>query len=90
MSDGPRLASDRGYVVDTQVAIRTEPFGALCYLYGNCNAYLLRSPAMAVAVAPLGDAPRGDGLDAAGSTRAARCLPGALNASPNSGVIHER
>ena len=32
------------YAVDPQVAIRPEPFGALCYHYGNRRLTFLKSP----------------------------------------------
>ena len=42
------------YGVDPQVAIRPEPFGALCYHYGNRRLTFLKSHDMVDVVAGLG------------------------------------
>ena len=48
---------DGRYGVDPQVAIRPEPFGALCYHYGNRRLSFLRSPELLEVVRRLDDAP---------------------------------
>jgi putative mycofactocin binding protein MftB len=48
---------DGAYAVDAQVAIRPEPFGALCYHYGNRRLTFLRSPDLLAVVRRLDEAP---------------------------------
>jgi putative mycofactocin binding protein MftB len=50
------LALDRPYRLDSQVALRPEPFGALAYHYGNRRLTFLRSPDMVRVVEGLNDA----------------------------------
>jgi putative mycofactocin binding protein MftB len=52
------LTLEGAYRLDTQVALRPEPFGALAYHYGNRRLTFLRSPDMVKVV---------EGLDQAGS-----------------------
>ena len=46
---------DRPYLLDPQVALRPEPFGALAYHYGSRRLTFLRSKLLADVVAGLGD-----------------------------------
>ena len=58
---------DGAYVVDDRVAIRPEPFGALCYHYGNRRLTFLRSKDVVAVVESLGSQPSvADALRAAG------------------------
>jgi putative mycofactocin binding protein MftB len=52
------LHLDGAYRLDSQVALRPEPFGALAYHYGNRRLTFLRSPDMVRVV---------EGLNGAGS-----------------------
>ena len=80
------------YAVDPQVAIRPEPFGALCYHYGNRRLTFLRSPDIVAVVSALDDEPS---LEAAlrSAGVAQRRWPSfltALSSLAESEVIHER
>jgi putative mycofactocin binding protein MftB len=61
----------RAYALDPQVAVRPEPFGALCYHYGNRRLTFLKSPDMVRVVDALdgvhtlADALAGAGIDEA-------------------------
>jgi len=58
---------DRAYGVDPQVAVRPEPFGALCYHYGNRRLTFLKSSDMVAVVRALDEHPTlGDALAATG------------------------
>ena len=46
---------DGAYALDTQVAVRAEPFGALCYHYGNRRLTFLKSPDIVRVVQALGE-----------------------------------
>ncbi len=46
---------DRHLVLDPQVALRPEPFGALAYHYGNRRLSFLRSPELVALVRSLGE-----------------------------------
>lgn len=48
---------ERQLVLDPQVAIRPEPFGALAYHYGNRKLIFLKHPDMVRVVQALGDHP---------------------------------
>lgn len=48
------LTVDSACVLDTQVAIRPEPFGALAYHYGNRKLVFLRHPDVVAVVKSLG------------------------------------
>jgi putative mycofactocin binding protein MftB len=50
------LTLDGAYRLDSQVALRPEPFGALAYHYGNRRLTFLRSPDMVKVVEGLGQA----------------------------------
>jgi putative mycofactocin binding protein MftB len=77
---------DAAYRLDPRVAIRSEPFGALCYHYGNRRLTFLRSPDMVRVVEGFAqettvvDALRGAGVDEARWPAFASAL-GALAAS---------
>src|ERR1700687_2118670 len=68
MTDSSSTALDtafdprRAYALDTAVAIRPEPFGALAYHYGNRRLTFLRSPDL---VALVRDLEHHDSADAA-------------------------
>ena len=49
------LRLDARYGLDPQVALRPEPFGALCYHYGNRRLTFLKSPDIVAVVQALGD-----------------------------------
>lgn len=51
------VSLERAYRLDPQVAVRPEPFGALCYHYGNRRLTFLTSPDMVAVVEALADAP---------------------------------
>jgi putative mycofactocin binding protein MftB len=58
---------DKPYALDPQVAVRPEPFGALCYHYGNRRLTFLKSPDMLRVVQALGTSPSvAEALTAAG------------------------
>ena len=61
------VAPGDAYQLDPQVALRPEPFGALCYHYANRRLTFLTSPDMVAVVEALDDHPSvGDALRAAG------------------------
>ncbi len=92
VGDATSARVDRGYELDAQVAIRPEPFGALCYHYGNRRLTFLTSPDMVAVVERLaGTATLGDALAAAGIERARwPSFTQALGSLLASGVVHER
>jgi len=49
------LALDAAYALDPRVALRPEPFGALCYHYGNRRLTFLKSPDIVRLVSSLSD-----------------------------------
>jgi mycofactocin biosynthesis protein MftB len=52
--------SSAAYRLDTMVALRPEPFGALAYHYGSRRLTFLRSKLLAEVVAALGEFPSVD------------------------------
>lgn len=64
------MSPDRAYELSPAVAVRTEPFGALAYHYGNRRLTFLRSPEIVAVVRSLADYPSvaaaldGHGIDA--------------------------
>ena len=80
------------YDVDPQVAIRPEPFGALCYHYGNRRLTFLKSQDIVDVVAHLRGAPSlAAALEAAGvAERRWPAFAAALSTLAESEVIHER
>ena len=86
------LQLDRPYEIDPQVAVRPEPFGALCYHYGNRRLTFLKSPDIVRVVQCLGE------HDSVAETLAScRIEPDrwpafvtALSSLESSAVIHER
>ena len=86
------ISVDAGYRLDPQVALRPEPFGALCYHYANRRLTFLTSPDVVAVVEALDTQPTvGDALRAAGV--AERRWPSflrALDSLEASEVIHAR
>ena len=82
----------RAYRVDGQVAIRPEPFGALCYHYGNRRLTFLKSQDMVDVVSGLDVAPSlAAALRAAGVSESRwPAFVTALSSLAASEVIHER
>ena len=80
------------YTVDPQVAIRPEPFGALCYHYGNRRLTFLKSQDMVAVVEALGCHDTvADALSSAGIGDARwPIFIRALDSLEASRVIHER
>jgi putative mycofactocin binding protein MftB len=61
------VAVDAAYGLHPDVALRPEPFGALCYHYGNRRLTFLTSPDVVAVVEALADQPSvGDALKRAG------------------------
>ena len=83
---------DSAFAVDPQVAIRPEPFGALCYHYGNRRLTFLKSQDMVAVVEALGCHDTvADALASAGIGDARwPTFIRALDALEASQVIHER
>jgi putative mycofactocin binding protein MftB len=83
---------DGAYVVDDRVAIRPEPFGALCYHYGNRRLTFLRSKDVLAVVESLGSQPTvADALRAAGvDERRWPTFVRALSQLESSELLHER
>jgi putative mycofactocin binding protein MftB len=48
------MVPERAYALDADVAVRPEPFGALCYHYGNRRLTFLKSPEIVEVVQSLG------------------------------------
>jgi putative mycofactocin binding protein MftB len=92
MTDAIRVSADRAYDLDPQVAIRPEPFGALCYHYGNRRLTFLRSPEIVAVVEALaGAATLGDAFELVGVAEERRStFLKALDQLAASGMIHER
>jgi mycofactocin biosynthesis protein MftB len=92
MTDAIRVRADHAYDLDAQVAIRPEPFGALCYHYGNRRLTFLRSPEMVAVVQALaGAATLADAFEIVGVAEARRAtFLAALDQLAASGMIHER
>jgi putative mycofactocin binding protein MftB len=80
------------YGLDPRVAIRPEPFGALCYHYGNRRLTFLRSKDMVAVVSGLGSAPSvAEALRTSGVDEARwPSFVAALSTLASSEVIHER
>ena len=80
------------YSVDPQVAIRPEPFGALCYHYGNRRLTFLKSRDMVDVVARLDAAPSLAAAlaDAGVAERRWPAIVAALSTLADSEVIRER
>lgn len=80
------------YRLDPQVAVRPEPFGALCYHYGNRRLTFLKSRDMLAVVSALEDAPSlASALRAAGVAEPRwPAFVAALSALAASEVIHAR
>ena len=61
------IALSDAYALDSRVALRPEPFGALAYHYGNRRLVFLKSPDVLAVVRALGDhATVADALSACG------------------------
>ena len=86
------IALDAPYAVDPQVAIRPEPFGALCYHYGNRRLTFLKSRDMVRVVEALANHPSAaDALRACGIAETAwPSYANALASLQASEVIRER
>jgi mycofactocin biosynthesis protein MftB len=83
---------EEAYDLDPQVALRPEPFGALCYHYGNRRLSFLTSPDMVTVVRALAEARSvADALRAAGvAERRWPSFLSALGSLEASDVIHAR
>ena len=83
---------DRKLVLDPQVALRPEPFGALAYHYGNRRLVFLRSPEVLAVVRALGEhATLADALAACGVAEARwPSFVKALESLQGSEVVRER
>jgi mycofactocin biosynthesis protein MftB len=83
---------DAAYRLDPQVALRSEPFGALCYHYANRRLTFLTSPDMVAVVEALDGQPSvGDALRVAGvAERRWPSFLDALGSLEASEVIHAR
>lgn len=92
MTDAIRVSADHAYDLDAQVAIRPEPFGALCYHYGNRRLTFLRSPEIVAVVEALaGAATLAEAFEHVGVAEARRpTFLKALDQLAASGMIHER
>jgi mycofactocin biosynthesis protein MftB len=92
MTGAIRVSADHAYDLDAQVAIRPEPFGALCYHYGNRRITFLRSPEIVAVVEALaGAATLADAFEVVGVAEARRpTFLKALDQLAASGMIHER
>jgi len=86
------VALDGAYRLDPQVALRPEPFGALCYHYENRRLTFLTSPDVVAVVEALDHQPTvGDALRAAGvDERRWPSFLRALGSLEASEVIHAR
>ena len=86
------IALDAPYAVDPHVAIRPEPFGALCYHYGNRRLTFLKSRDMVRVVEALAEHPSAaDALRACGIAEATwPSYAKALASLQASEVIRER
>jgi putative mycofactocin binding protein MftB len=86
------IALDAPYAIDPQVAIRPEPFGALCYHYGNRRLTFLKSRDMVRVVEALAEHPSAaDALRACGIAEAVwPSYANALASLQASEVIRER
>jgi mycofactocin biosynthesis protein MftB len=82
----------RPYEVDPRVAIRSEPFGALAYHYGNRRLTFLRDGALVALLGELGSHPSvDDALEAAGVEATRRpAFRRALRSLSESEVIRAR
>jgi mycofactocin biosynthesis protein MftB len=80
------------YVLDPQVAIRPEPFGALAYHYGTRRLTFLRDPALVTVVREVGEhGTVDDALEAVGVDRARwPSFRKALASLADAGVLHAR
>lgn len=80
------------YRLDPQVAVRPEPFGALCYHYGNRRLTFLKSREMVAVVSALDAAPSlACALREAGVAEPRwPAFVAALSALASSEVIHAR
>jgi putative mycofactocin binding protein MftB len=87
-----RVSPDAAYRLDPLVALRPEPFGALCYHYANRRLTFLTSPDMVAVVEALDDQPSVVGaLRAAGvAERRWPAFLDALGSLEASDVIHAR
>jgi putative mycofactocin binding protein MftB len=83
---------ESAFAVDPQVAIRPEPFGALCYHYGNRRLTFLKSKDMVAVVEALARHDNvADALTSAGIGDARwPTFIRALDSLEASQVIHER
>ena len=86
------VSPDQAYDLDARVAIRPEPFGALCYHYGNRRLTFLRSPEIVAVVQALAAAPtlRAALTDVGVAEERWPAFVRALATLVESGVIHER
>ncbi|MGH9117866.1 MAG: mycofactocin biosynthesis chaperone MftB [Acidimicrobiales bacterium] len=86
------VAVEGAYRLDSQVALRPEPFGALCYHYANRRVTFLTSTDMVAVVRALDGQPSvGDALRAAGvAERRWPAFLAALGSLEASEVIHAR
>jgi putative mycofactocin binding protein MftB len=83
---------DQAYALDPQVAVRPEPFGALCYHYGNRRLTFLRSKEMLAVVEALDHQPSVAGALRHAGVEEARwsTFVKALDSLAGSGMIRER
>ncbi len=86
------VALSDAYALDSRVALRPEPFGALAYHYGNRRLVFLRKPEVVSVVRALGEHPTvAEALAACGiEERRWPAFVKALDALAASNVIEER
>ena len=86
------VALDAGYRLDPQVALRPEPFGALCYHYANRRLTFLKSPEIVEVVRVLDQHPSVAGALRAAGVPESRwpAFADALSSLESSEVIHAR
>ena len=91
-STEPRPMLGRRFMLDSNVALRPEPFGALAYHYGNRKLIFLKHPDVVAVVRALddhdtlADALRSCGID----ERRWPAFEAALSSLEESEMLHER
>lgn len=92
MTAPPAVDVERAYALDPAVAVRPEPFGALCYHYGNRRLTFLKSAQMVAVVRSLDAHPSVAGALSAAGVEASQwpAYARALATLEESGVVRPR